>query len=78
MITEEFKTIIIKAEEGYYLTQSKDIDIKERAIATTVAIGKYDSIDNYKEITIEEADRLKEEQRVAIEEEMKQREESIN
>lgn len=78
MTTEEFKTIIIKPEEGHYLTQVKDVDIKERIVSTTIAIGRHDSVDNYKEITKEEGDKIIEEQRIAAEEEMKRREEEIS
>ena len=65
MITEEYTTIIIKAEEGKYLTnRGTKIDIKDRIIAETIALGKYDSADNYKEISstkAEEYRQLKEE-----------------
>lgn len=60
MVTNEFKTTIITAKEGYYITNvSDDIDIKDRLIATSIALGKFDSVDNYKEITKAEADDLK-------------------
>lgn len=59
MITEEFKTIILKADEGKYLTQATDVDIKERIIATTIALGKFDKPENYKEISAEEAEEYK-------------------
>lgn len=65
MITEEFTTIIIKAEEGKYLTQrGTKIDIKDRIISEVIALGKYDNADNYKEISstkAEEYRQLKEE-----------------
>lgn len=49
-----------------YLTQVDDVDIEERVIATTVAIGANDSVSNWKEITSAEAEsinKLKEEAR---------------
>lgn len=61
MVIEEFKTIIIKASDGKYLTNAKDVDINERIIATTIALGKFDNPDNYIEISAEEADKYKEE-----------------
>lgn len=66
MVTNEFKTTIITAKEGYYITNvSDDIDIKDRLIATSIALGKFDDAANYKEITKEEADELKKQQEVA-------------
>lgn len=59
MITSEFKTIIINAESGKYLTQKDDVDIENRVIASTIALGKNDSVDNYKEITEEEAEAIR-------------------
>lgn len=61
MVIEEFKTIIIKASDGKYLTNAKDVDINERIIATTIALGKFDNPDNYIEISAEEAEKYKEE-----------------
>lgn len=55
MIQESFTTVILKANEGFYLTQKDtNIDIKDRIIATTLALGKNDSVDNWIEITQEE------------------------
>lgn len=62
MVQSEFKTIILKAEEGKYLTQKSDVDIEKRVIGTTIALGKNDSADNWKEITKEEADSIKQAQ----------------
>lgn len=62
MVQSEFKTIILKAEEGKYLTQKSDVDIEKRVIGTTIALGKNDSVDNWKEITKEEADSIKQAQ----------------
>lgn len=62
MIIKDFNTTVITAEEGKYLTQSFDLDIENRVIATTVALGKNDSVDNWKEITKEEGDSIINEQ----------------
>lgn len=62
MVQSEFKTIILTAEEGKYLTQNFDVDIEKRVIGTTIALGKNDSVDNWKEITKEEADTIKQAQ----------------
>lgn len=69
MTTDTYTTQVIKADEGYILTNSSDIDIKQRVFGSIIYLAKTDSADNYKEITIEEANKLKEEQRIAIEEE---------
>ena len=63
MKSNSFTTIIIEAEENHYLTQSDDsIDLKDRIVATVIALGKYDSPSNYKEISKEEGDAIKAEQ----------------
>lgn len=57
MKQQTFTTTILEAEEGMYLTQaSEDIDIKERIVGTTVAVGRNDSPDNWKEISAEQAE----------------------
>ena len=52
----EFKTIVISADEGHFLTQVGDVPISERLIATTIAIGRNDSAENYIEIDKQTAD----------------------
>ena len=60
MTSENYSSVIIKAKEGFYITEKDDsIDIKKRIIATAIALGTNDSAANYKEITAEEADKLK-------------------
>ena len=66
MTQEEFKTIIINADTDKYLTQSADVAIEDRIIATTIALGKNDSVDNWKEITKAEGDALKAQKEEAI------------
>ena len=63
MTSENYSSVIIRANEGYYITDVDDsIDIQNRTIATAIAIGTNDSADNYKEITADEADELKRQQ----------------
>lgn len=63
MTSENYSNVIIKAKEGFYITEVDDtIDITKRTIATAIALGTNDSADNYKEITAEEADELKRQQ----------------
>lgn len=59
MVSEEFKTIILKADENKFLTNAKNVDIKERIIATIIALGKNDNADNYIEISAEQAEEYK-------------------
>lgn len=61
----------ISADEGMLLTQSTDIDIRERVIGKSIMLGKGCSSDDWKEITNEEADTIKAEQKRIYEEEMK-------
>ena len=73
MIQEEFTTTIIRAEEGKFLTQrGTKIDIKDRIISDVIALGKYDSADNYKEITATKADEYRQQQQEAIKAEMEE------
>lgn len=63
MKSNTFTTVIIEAEPNHYLTQVDDsIELKDRIVATIIALGKYDSPDNYKEITEAEANAIKTQQ----------------
>lgn len=62
MTQNEFKTTLIAAEEGKYLTQSFEVDIENRVVASTIALGKNDTVENWKEITKEEADTIRKQQ----------------
>lgn len=46
------------AEEGNYLTQTADVDLMERIVATKVALSKFSTIDDWKEISKEEGDAI--------------------
>lgn len=62
MVQNEFKTTVIAAEEGKYLTQSFEVDLQNRVVASTIALGKNDTVENWKEIIKEEADTIREQQ----------------
>ena len=62
MKSNSYTTIIITPENGYYLTQSNDVELKDRIIASQIALGKNDSTDKWKEITIEEGNEIKAQQ----------------
>lgn len=68
MKQSQFTTTILEAEEGKYITQVADVDVSQRVLVTKIALSYYDSPDNWKEITEEEAEELKEHSETSIEE----------
>ena len=58
---------VLRPNEGCLLTQSADVDVKERIFSEEIWLASTDSADNWKDITIEEADQIKKEQEDAIE-----------
>ena len=60
---------VLRPNKGCLLTQSADIDIKERVFSEEVWLASTDSADNWKDITIEEADQIKKEQEAIMAEE---------
>ena len=66
MKTEEFTTIMLTADEGHFLTEREDVPILQRTVATTVAVGRNDSAENWVEISAEEAEKYIKEHREAI------------
>lgn len=60
--------MVIKADNGKFLTQSDDVDIKDRVIATSVALGKNDSMLNWREISATEAENYRKEQEASLKE----------
>ena len=53
---------ILRPNEGCLLTQSADVDVKELIFSEEIWLASTDSANNWKDITIEEADRIKKEQ----------------
>lgn len=51
----------IYADDGYVLTQNKDIDVNDRLLVSELTLGKYDNVNNWKEISIEEAEIIRKE-----------------
>jgi hypothetical protein len=71
MIQEEFKVRVIKPTEGHLLTQANDdVEIQNRVFSDKVFLAVTDSVENWKEISIEEADAIKAEQERLAQEEM--------
>ena len=58
---------VVQPSDGHILTQSADIDLKDRIFSEKIFLGINDKIENWKEITIKEADDLKQKQRDLIE-----------
>ena len=56
---------ILRPNEGCLLTQSADVDVKERIFSEEIWLASTDSAENWKDITIEEADKIKKEQEAA-------------
>ena len=67
------KTLIFKVitpSEGFYLTQANLGETDEVILSLSVTLGKNDSPDNWKEISIEEGERLRAEREVELEKNM--------
>ena len=57
---------VLRPNEGCLLTQSADVDVKERIFSEEIWLASTDSADNWKDITIEESSQIKKEQEAAI------------
>ena len=62
MKQENYTTRVLVAEDGFYLTQSSEVEISGRIITKKVFLGINDSPENWKEITAEEAENIRKEQ----------------
>lgn len=67
METQNYTITMLAASEGHKLTQAADIDIKSRIVVSKVALAANDSIENWKEITDDEAAAIEVEIRAAHE-----------
>ena len=65
---------IIEPSEGYTLTQSKEVEVRDRILSKKIFLAVNDSPDNWKEITDAEAEAIKAEQERLVEEEHKKHE----
>ena len=66
-----YTTRVIKPEEGFYLTQSEEVEVINRFFSKEIYLAVNDSPDNYTEITEEEANII-----MAQQEELRKLEES--
>ena len=57
---------VLRPNEGCLLTQSADVDVKERIFSEEIWLASTDSADNWKDITIEEAEKIKKEQEAVM------------
>lgn len=64
-------TQVLHAGEGMSLTQKADLPLEERTFGTNVYLAANDDPANWKEIPQEEADTLMEQQRLLIEERLR-------
>ena len=62
MKQSNYTVIIIEPSEGYTLTQSADVEVKDRILSKKIYLAINDSIANYKEITDKEAEDIRLEQ----------------
>ena len=53
---------ILKPNEGCVLTQSADVELQNRVFSEEIWLASTDSPDNWKDISIEEAEQLKKQQ----------------
>lgn len=79
MKSNQFTTTILTADDNHFLTDAdNNVDIKKRIIAQTIALGKFDSADNYIEIDKELADEYRKQQREALDAEYEAARAEIN
>ena len=57
---------VVTPSEGHILTQKADVDVRNRILSTELILGLGDSADNYKEITLAEAEDIQTEQNALI------------
>lgn len=58
MIQTTYTTRVLVPEEGHYITQAEDVEIKDRVFSNKVFLAYNDSPSNWKEITADEATEL--------------------
>ena len=59
----EYSTRVLSAEEGMKLTQTVEVDLKDRVVSDEIYLAATDAPENWKEITAEEGEAIREEQR---------------
>ena len=64
MKTSNYTVQIIEPNDGFTLTQSADVELRDRIFSKKVYLAVNDKASNWKEITDAEADKLREEQEI--------------
>ena len=64
MKTSNYTVQIIEPNDGCTLTQSADVELRDRIFSKKVYLAVNDKASNWKEITDAEADKLREEQEI--------------
>lgn len=77
MIADSYTVRILKAEEGKFLVNTDATDVLGKVITTEVYLAANDTPDRWIEITAEEADAIKEEQKVVAEAKRKEYEKEL-
>jgi len=55
-----YTTRVLIPEEGHYITQAEEVDIEQRIFSKEIFLAVNDSPANWKEITEDEADMIRE------------------
>lgn len=58
MTTENYTSIVMTAEGDNYLTQIADVELSQRVVATKIALSKFSTVDDWKEISKAEGDEI--------------------
>lgn len=69
MIQTTYTTRVLVPEEGHYITQAEEVNIKDRVFSSKVFLAYNDSPSNWKEITADEANGLMAAKEAALREE---------
>ena len=71
MIQEEIKVRVLIPSVGYMLTQAFEVEIQNRVVSEKVYLAVTDEPSNWKDITKDEAEKIKAEQERLANEELK-------
>lgn len=74
MINTNYTVKVIEPNEGYTLTQAKDVNVEERILSKKVFLAVNDSPENWKEITDEEAESIRKQKEEIAEQRKKEAE----
>lgn len=78
MKTTDYTMIVLTAEKGFILTQVEEVELSKRIFTDRVYLAVTESPDNWKEISLEEAAPMQEEQKALKEAAIKALEDEMN